>query len=178
MVSHAFTHNNKSAVRPGVKNQIEAQLVKGLREDHFAIAHKANMPIIINALETVPKKNSNELRIIMDCSRPLMMNSNSYMDLEHYKYVTVDDAANLCQPGRWLANVDLKLPDRSVGTYPDGWRDTGMLWCFNDSKHPTYLYEKRLPFEARASPTMFSSPRTSDQSYDGPERVYCAAISR
>ena len=79
-------------------NQIEAQLVKGLREDHFAIADKANMPIIINALEAVPKKDSNELRMIMDCSRPLMMNSNSYMDLEHYKYVSVDDAANLCQP--------------------------------------------------------------------------------
>ena len=100
MVSHAFSHNNKSALRPGAKNQIEAQLVKGLREDHFAIADTANMPIIINALEAVPKKDSNELRMIMDCSRPLMMNSNSYMDLKHYKYVSVDDAANLCQPGR------------------------------------------------------------------------------
>ena len=87
---------------------IEAQLVKGLREDHFAIADKANMPLIINALGAVPKKDSNELRMIMDCSRPLMMNANSYMDLEHYKYVTVDDAANLCQPGCWLAKVDLK----------------------------------------------------------------------
>ena len=70
MVSRAFTH-------AGAKNQIEAQLVKGLREDHFAIADKANMPIIIDALEAVPKKDSNELRMIMDCSRPLMMNSNS-----------------------------------------------------------------------------------------------------
>ena len=35
---------------PGAKNQIEAQLVKGLREDHFAIADKAKMPIIIGAL--------------------------------------------------------------------------------------------------------------------------------
>ena len=86
MVSQVFTHNNKSALRPGAKNQIEAQLVKGLREDHFAIADKANMPIIINALEAVPKKDSNELRMIMDCSRPLMMNSNLCMDLEHYKY--------------------------------------------------------------------------------------------
>ena len=47
MVSHAFTHKNKSALRPGAKNQIEAQLVT----DHFAIADKANMPFIINALE-------------------------------------------------------------------------------------------------------------------------------
>ena len=61
MVSHAFTHNNKSALRPGAKDQIEAQLVKGLREDHFAIADKANMPLIINALGAVPKKDPNEL---------------------------------------------------------------------------------------------------------------------
>ena len=155
MVSHAFTHNNKSALRPGAKNQIEAQLVKGLQEDHFAIADKANMPIIISALEAVPKKDSNELRMIMDCSRPLTMNANSYMDLEHYKYVTVDDAANLCQPGCWLAKVDLKHAYRSVGTHPDSWRVTGMSWRFNDSKHPTYLYDKRLPFGARASPMLF-----------------------
>ena len=30
MVSHAFTHNNKPALWPGTKNQIEAKLVKGL----------------------------------------------------------------------------------------------------------------------------------------------------
>ena len=155
MVSHAFIHNNKSALRPGAKNQTEAQLVKGLREDHFAIADKANMPIIINALEAVPKKDSNELRMIMDCSRPLMMNSNSNMDLEHYKFVIVDDAANLSQTGRWLAQVDLKHADRSIGTHPDGWRDTGMSWCFNDSKHPTYPYDKRLPFGAWTSPMLF-----------------------
>ena len=36
------------------------------------------------------------------------MNANSYIDLEHYKYVTVDDAPNLCQTGCWLPKVDLK----------------------------------------------------------------------
>ena len=62
---------------------------------------------------------------------------------------------NLCQPGRWLAKVDLKHAYRSVGTHPDGWWDTGMSWCFSDSKHPTYLYDKRLPFGDRASPMVF-----------------------
>ena len=47
MISHAFTYNNTSALWPGAKDQIKAQLVKGLQEDHFAIADKANMPIII-----------------------------------------------------------------------------------------------------------------------------------
>ena len=47
MISHAFTYNNTSGLRPGAKDQIKAQLVKGFQEDHFAIADKANMPIII-----------------------------------------------------------------------------------------------------------------------------------
>ena len=60
-------------------------------------------------------------------------------------YVTVDDAENLCQPGCWLEKVDLKPAYRSFGTHPDGWRDTGM----------SYLYDKRLPFGAGASPMVF-----------------------
>ena len=91
----------------------------------------------------------------MDCSRPSTMNANAYIDLEHYKYVSVDDAANLCQPGCWLAKVDLQNTYRSVGTHPDSWRVTGMSWCFSGSKVPTYLYDKRLPFGARASPMIF-----------------------
>ena len=55
MVSHAFTHNNKSALRPGAKNQIEAQLVKGLRKVHFAIADKANMPLSLTPLKLYQK---------------------------------------------------------------------------------------------------------------------------
>ena len=97
------------------------------------------MPIIINALEDVPKKDSNESRVIMDCSRPLMMNYNSYMDLEHYKYVTVDHTANLCQPSRWLAKVDLKHAYRSVGAHSDGLRDTGMSWCLNENTLPNSM---------------------------------------
>ncbi|PFX19998.1 hypothetical protein AWC38_SpisGene15571 [Stylophora pistillata] len=115
IVVHAFTQNNKSALRPSSKDQIEVQLVKGLQQDHFGIADHSHMPTIINALGAVPKKDSDEVRMIMDYSRPSTMNANSYIDLDHYKYVTVDDAANLCQPGCWLAKVDFKHAYRSVG---------------------------------------------------------------
>ena len=77
IVVHAFTQNNKSVLRPGTKAQIEAQLVKGLQQDHFAVADQSHMPTIINALGAVPKKNSKEVRMIMDCSRPPTMNANS-----------------------------------------------------------------------------------------------------
>ena len=175
MVSHAFTQNNKSALRPGAKDQIEAQLIKGLREDHFAIAVKTNMPIIINALGAVPKKDSNELRMIMDCSRPLTMNANSYMDLEHYKYVTVDDAANLCQPGCWLAKVDLKHAYRSVGTHPESLRVTGMSWCSTTQNTPPTSMISVSHLNPGHCQWFFIA---SHKSYDGPERVYSAGISR
>ncbi|KAJ7394558.1 amiloride-sensitive sodium channel [Desmophyllum pertusum] len=111
----AFTKNNQSVLKPGAKDQIEAQIEKGLLDGHFALADKSNTPIIFNALGAVPKKDSKELRMIMGCSHPLNTSTNSYMDLEHYKYVTVDDAATQASPGCWLAKVDLKHAYRSVG---------------------------------------------------------------
>jgi len=47
------------------------------------------MPTIINALGAVPKKDSDKLPTIMNFSRPPTMNANSYIDLEHYKYVVI-----------------------------------------------------------------------------------------
>ena len=94
------------------------------------------MPTTSNALEAVLKKDSDKVRMLMDCSRPPTMNANSYIDLEHYKYVTVDDAANLCQPGCWLAKR-LKNAFRSVGTHPDSWRVTGM-------SRPTFMISASL----------------------------------
>ena len=44
IVVHAFTQNNKSALRPGTKDQIEAQLVKCLPQDHFGVSDKSHMP--------------------------------------------------------------------------------------------------------------------------------------
>ena len=62
-IVHAFTQNNKSALRPGAQEQIEVQLVKGLQKDHFAVADQSHMPLVINALSAVPKKKSDEVRM-------------------------------------------------------------------------------------------------------------------
>lgn len=102
----AFTKNNKSALRPGAKEQIEEQLSEGLSLGHFATS--TTLPTIVNAIGAVPKRDFSELRMIMDCSRPSAASANSYMDLDHYKYVTVDEAACQAKPGFWLPKVDLK----------------------------------------------------------------------
>ena len=91
----------------------------------------------------------------MDCSRPLALSANSYMDLDHYKYTTVDEAACKAKPGFWLAKVDLKHAYRSVGTHPSGWKVTGMSSLFKGTTSMTFLFDKRLPFGAQTSPMIF-----------------------
>ena len=59
--------------------------------------------------------------MIMDCSQPLELSANSHMDLDHYKYTTVDEAACKAKPGFLLAKIGLKHANRSV---------TGMSWLF------------------------------------------------
>ena len=149
----AFTKNNRSALRPGAKEQIEEQLCKGLSLGHFGSS--TTPPIIVNAIGAVPKRDSSELRLIMDCSRPLALSANSYMDLDHYKYTTVDEAACKAKPGFWLAKIDLKHAYRSVGTHPSSWKVTGMSWLFQGTTDITFLFDKRLPFGARTSPMVF-----------------------
>ena len=128
---------------------------KGSLDDHFALADETHTPLIFSAPGAVPKEDLTELRMIMDHTRPLDTSANSYMDLEHYKYVTVDDAAAQAQPGCWLAKVDLKHAYRSVGTPPDSWCVTGMSWCFKGYTKSTLLFHKCLPFGARVSPMIF-----------------------
>ena len=149
----AFTKNNRSALRPGAKEQIEDELCKGLSLGHFGSSNTP--PIIVNAIGAVPKRDSSELRLIMDCSRPLALSANSYMDLDHYKYTTVDEAACKAKPGFWLAKIDLKHAYRSVGTHPSSWKVTGMSWLFQGTTDINFLFDKRLPFGARTSPMVF-----------------------
>lgn len=91
----------------------------------------------------------------MDCSRPLAMSANSYMDLDHYKYTTVDEVACKAKPGFWLAKIDLKHAYQSVGTHPSSWKVTGMSWLFQGTANTTFLFDKCLPFGARTSPMVF-----------------------
>lgn len=52
----AFTKNNRSALRPGAKEQIEEQLCKGLSLGHFGSSDIP--PIIVNAIGAVPERDS------------------------------------------------------------------------------------------------------------------------
>lgn len=82
------------------------------------------------------------------------------MDLDHYKYITVDEAACQAKPGFWLVKVDLKHAYQSVGTHPNSWKVTGMSWHFEGTAtctiNASLLVLEPLPWFSTASRNPFA----------------------
>lgn len=100
--------------------------------------HRHPQSLLMLSDKAVPKRDSTELRMTMVCNRLFAKSANSYMDLDHYKYVTVDEAACKAKPGFWLAKVDLKHVYMRVDTHLTSWNITSMSWHFNDSTNTKY----------------------------------------
>ncbi|KAL9975581.1 hypothetical protein ACROYT_G012757 [Oculina patagonica] len=113
-------------------------------------------PTIVSALGAIPKPDSDNIRLIHDCSRPQHSNVNSYSDTkQHYSYVTVDKAVSLIKSNAYLAKIDLKSAYRHVPIHPSNYTATGLAWHFRGDSTLTYLYDCKLPFGAAKSPEIF-----------------------
>ena len=109
-------------------------------------------PSIVSALGAIPKPNSENIRLIHDCSRPAHSNVNSYVTTQHFSYVTLDKAFSLVTPDAFLAKIDLKSAYRHVPIHPFNYSATGLAWQFSGEHHTTYIYDCKLPFGASKSP--------------------------
>lgn len=112
-------------------------------------------PTILSALGAIPKGDSDDIRLIHDCSRPAGASVNSYASCDHYEYETVERASKLIKPGAFLAKVDLKSAYRHVPIHPSNYTATGLKWTFTGNTQPTYLFDTKLPFGASRSPGIF-----------------------
>ena len=93
-------------------------------------------PTIVSALGAVPKSNSDELRLIHDCSMPKGQGVNSYvLTLDKLHFQTIDDAVNLVTPECYLAKIDLHHAYRSVPIHSANYPVTGLKWTFS-GEHP------------------------------------------
>ena len=142
-----------SATCPENREKVELQITEELKMGNYIITdHK---PKIISAIGAIPKKDSDEIRIIHDASRPVGKNLNSYVDYDHCQYTSIDEVTSLLKPNGWMAKVDLRHAYRSVPISQDSWSGTGLKWKFSDTNRPTYMYDTRLPFGASPSPGIF-----------------------
>ena len=147
--------NYRSATDPTTRPLVEKQIKEEIRNGRYVrVQHP---PQLISALGAIPKPGSNKVRLIHDCSRPHGGALNDLADLDRYSYQTLKDAAELIQPGDFLAKVDLESAYRSVKVHPSEYSLTGLAWTFEGEDSPTYLYDQRLPYGARKSPGHYNN---------------------
>lgn len=141
--------NHKSAIENF--NDTDALIKKEIQKGNYVFTD--NKPDIVSPLGLVPK-SSGGFRLIHDCSAPNGKSLNDYApSFEKYHYQSVDDVVELAEPGYYMAKVDIKSAYRHVSIHKDSQKVTGLSWIIDGKE--TYLYDNKLPFGARASPTIF-----------------------
>ena len=113
-------------------------------------------PTLVSALGAVPKPDSDELRLIHDCSMPPSKGVNSYVpNIDKLRFQTIDDAIKLLDEGYFLAKIDLCHAYRSVPIHPQNYAAMGPKWIFEGDLVPTYFIDTRLPFGRQRAPGIF-----------------------
>ena len=151
-------HAEMTIYKSATGHDIRAKVEKALRDEilHGNYIITTEKPIIVSALGAIQKPDSDNVRLIHDCSRPLNRNVNSYTDIQHhYSYVTVDKAVSLIKCNAYLVKTDLKSAYRHVPIHTSNYTATGLAWHFRDDNSLTYLYDCKLPFGAAKVPKYF-----------------------
>ena len=149
----AHANNYKSATNASTRATVEQTIANEIAEGNYVIT--PIKPAIISALGAIPKPDSQEVRLIHDCSRPAGLALNDYIDTCPFKFQTLDDAIHLLKPNYFMAKIDLRHAYRSVPIHPSNYAATGLHWHFTGEDNFTYFYDTRLPFGAKCSPEIF-----------------------
>ena len=76
-------NNYKSATDPSCRDKVEAAIVKEIEQNNYVIVHEKLT--IVSAIGAVPKPDSDDVRIIDDCSMPSGKDFNSYADHNYFR---------------------------------------------------------------------------------------------
>ena len=144
----AETNNYKSATASDVREKVENQICEEISKGNYVVTYVK--PTIISAPGAISKPDTDKIRLMHDCSRPMYV--NSYATTQHFSYVK---AVSQIKPNSYLAKLDLKSAYRHVPIHPSNYRATGLAWQFQGDQHVTYLYDSKLPFGASKSPEVF-----------------------
>ena len=163
--------NYKSATNPVNRPMVEQTIRQEIALGNYVVL--PTKPRIVSALGAIPKRNSPEIRLIHDCSRPHGQAVNDYITTNSFKCQTLDDATTLLRPNYYMAKIDLRHAYRSVPIHRDNYKATGCKWQFLGDHSCTYFYDTRLPFGFRSQKLTgnLSSHYAIGPPYDGQTRV-------
>lgn len=149
----AEMHNYSSATNPLSADKVEATIIEEISAGNYVLTD--SRPTIVSALGAVPKPDSEDLRLIHDCSMPPGKGVNTYITIEKQRFQTIDHAVKLISNGCFLAKIDLKRAYRSVPVHPSNYAALGLKWKFKGASTFSYLVDTRLPFGDRSAPGIF-----------------------
>ena len=119
----------RSSTKPEARAKVEETIRDEIHQGNYIITQEK--PTIVSAIGAVPKANSDELRLIHDCSMPEGLGVNSYVPfLDKLHFQTIDDAIKLVDKEYYLAKIDLRHAYRSVPIHPSNFQATGLKWTF------------------------------------------------
>lgn len=107
--------NYSSAVNACAKPKLDKLFQSELLDNK--ISKVEDKPKCIHAIGAVPKKDSDELRPITDCKRPLNGSLNNFIDYPTQSFNTIDDVTHLMSQGCYFAIVDIKKAYRAVPVF-------------------------------------------------------------
>jgi hypothetical protein len=146
-------NNHSSVADNNIRLKVEQAILLEISHGRYKLANVT--PNIISPLGAIVKQ-SGDIRLIHDCSRPVGKSLNEYAPVDNLRYQSLEDAREFITQGCWLAKVDLASAYRSVRIHPSNYCATGLSWRFTGDNHDTTLVDCRLPFGASRSPYVFN----------------------
>ena len=150
-VKELESENHTSTVK--LRTFVDKELREQINLGHYIVTEVR--PIIVSPLGAI-QKESGEVRLIHDASRPMGEVLNDYSTLNSVQYQTLEDACTLAKPNTYLAKVDLKSAYRSVPISVKDYALTGIKWRFEGENQPKYMFDTRLLFGSRNGPNIFN----------------------
>ena len=148
-----WEQNYESATGPAYRERVQEQVQEELDNGRYVQCKVS--PKIISALGAIPKPGGDKIRLIHDCSRPEGRAVNDLAEAPEIRYQTLREAADIIEPGFYMAKVDLKSAYRTVRVHPADYVVTGLSWRFGPDLPPVVMRDERLPFGAKLAPAVF-----------------------
>ena len=145
--------NNYKSATIANKQAVEKTILSELHKGNYQQVH--DKPTIVSALGAIPKPNTDDVRIIHDCSMPKGKGVNDYICNDKFSFETLDDAIKMVKPNAYMAKIDLSSAYRSVNVHPSSYQALGLKWKFNGDESFTYMVDTKLCFGARNAPEIF-----------------------
>ena len=145
--------SNYSSATTANKQTVENTILSELHKGNYQLVH--DKPTIISALGAIPKPDSDDVRLIHDCSMPQGKGVNDYICSEKFSFETLDNAIKMVKPNAYMAKIDLASAYRSVNVHPSSYQALGLKWKFDGDSAFSYMIDTKLCFGARNAPEIF-----------------------